>query len=110
MPAHNTLSYDHRFDHMGFYRYSFEPATQRAGMAGLPFHELRPTFATVALESEAVAMFELSRVMGHESYEITERTYAHLRKEDDSAHRALFSAHAHKRRGRCAQGKRIESP
>lgn len=38
-------------------------------------------------------MFELSRVMGYESYEITDRTYAHLRKKDYSAHRARFSEH-----------------
>ena len=38
-------------------------------------------------------MFELSKAMGHESYDITDRTYAHLRKKGYSAHRARFSAH-----------------
>ncbi|MFD1575792.1 tyrosine-type recombinase/integrase [Agromyces cerinus subsp. nitratus] len=77
----------------GFYRYTFKPAARRAGFPELHLHELRHTFATLALESKALDMHELSRAMGHASYEIADRVYAHLRKKDYSSHRARFSAH-----------------
>lgn len=70
-----------------------EPACDRAGLAGLHFHELRHTFATLALESGALDMHELSRAMGHASYAITDKIYAHVRPKDFSRHRAAFSAH-----------------
>ncbi|GAB3845105.1 hypothetical protein GCM10028800_09260 [Nesterenkonia populi] len=38
-------------------------------------------------------MHELSRAMGHASYAITDKVYAHVRPRDFSAHRAAFSAH-----------------
>lgn len=59
----------------------------------LHFHELRHTFATLALESRALDMHELSRAMGHASYAITDKVYAHVRPRDFSAYRAAFSAH-----------------
>lgn len=65
----------------------------RAGLTGLHFHELRHTFATLALESRALTMYELSVAMGHESEAVTNKVYAHLRKRDYSTHRAAFSAH-----------------
>ncbi|WP_169564355.1 tyrosine-type recombinase/integrase [Microbacterium indicum] len=91
--GHNLLSYERAFDPKGFYRYTFKPAAERAGMKGLKFHELRHTFATLALESGALDMHELSRAMGHASYAITDKVYAHLRPRDYSRHRAAFSAH-----------------
>ena len=93
VPGHNQLSYDRPFDPKGFYRYTFKPACDRGGLSGLHFHELRHTFATLALESRALTMYELSVAMGHESEAVTNRVYAHLRKRDYSAHRAAFSAH-----------------
>lgn len=67
VPGHNKLSYGHTFDPKGFYRYTFKPAATRAGLDGLHFHELRHTFATLALESRALDMHELSRAMRHAS-------------------------------------------
>ncbi len=93
VPGHNKLSYERTFDPKGFYRYTFKPAATRAGLDGLHFHELRHTFATLALESRALDMHELSRAMGHASYAITDKVYAHVRPRDYSAHRAAFSAH-----------------
>ena len=58
----------------------------------LKLHELRHTFATLALES-SMDMFQLSRLMDHASYAITDRVYAHLRRKDYSKQRAAFSAH-----------------
>ncbi len=93
VPGHNRLSYDRPFDPKGFYRYTFKPACDRAGLSGLHFHELRHTFATLALESRALTMYELSVAMGHEPEAVANKVYAHLRKRDYSAHRAAFSAH-----------------
>lgn len=93
MPGHNKHSYERAFDPKGVYRYTFEPAATQAGLDGLPFHELRHTFATLALESRALDMHELSRAMGHASYAITDKVYAHVRPRDFSAHCAAFSAY-----------------
>lgn len=79
--------------HHLIWSYTFKPAAERAGMSGLHFHELRHTFATLALESGALDMHELSRAMGHASYVIIDKVHAHLRKKDYTAHRARFSAH-----------------
>jgi len=93
VPGHSIVSYDHPFDPKGFYRYTFTPAARAAGFPALKLHELRHTFATLALESGALDMHELSRAMGHASYAVTDRVYAHLRRKDYSAQRARFSAH-----------------
>ncbi|MEW2014304.1 MULTISPECIES: tyrosine-type recombinase/integrase [Microbacterium] len=93
VPGHRSISYKYAFDPKGFYRYTFKPAAARAGLAGLHFHELRHTFATLALESGALDMHELSRAMGHASYAITDKVYAHVRPKDFTRHRAAFSAH-----------------
>ncbi|WP_177216765.1 tyrosine-type recombinase/integrase [Mycetocola miduiensis] len=93
VPGHSKISFEHEFDPKGFYRYTFKPAAARAGFSGLHLHELRHTFATLALESGALSMFDLSRAMGHASQAITDKVYAHLRKKDYSSHRALFSSH-----------------
>lgn len=93
VPGHSRFTYDREFDPKGFYRYSFKPACERAGLSGLHFHELRHTFATLALESRALTMYELSVTMGHESGAVTIKVNAHRRKRDHSAHRAAFSAH-----------------
>lgn len=93
MPGHSKISYDYALYPKGFCRNDFKPACERAGLGDLVFHELRDTFATLALESGTLTMFELSRTMGHGSEAITNRVYAHLRKKDYSTHRARFSAH-----------------
>lgn len=93
VPGHARISFDYAIDPKGFCRNDFKPACERAGLGNLVFHELRHTFATLALESGTLTMFELSRAMGHESEAVTNRVYAHLRKKDYSAYRARFSAH-----------------
>lgn len=93
VPGHNKLSYERAFDPKCFYRYTLKPAATRAELDGQHFHELRHTFATLALESRALDMHELSRAMGHASYAITDKVYAHARPRDFSALRAAFSAH-----------------
>ncbi len=91
--GHARISFDWAFNPKGFYRNDFKPACERAGLGDLVFHELRHTFATLALESGTLTMYELSRAMGHETEAMTNKVYAHLRKRDYSVHRAAFSAH-----------------
>jgi integrase len=91
--GHRKTTYERVFGYKSFYRSEFKPAIVRARIGDLVFHELRHTFATLALESGALDMFELSRALGHADYKTTDRTYAHLRKKDYSAHRTRFSQH-----------------
>jgi len=58
------------------------PFKQAAARAGLPkelrLHDLRHTFASLFLV-DGGDIFKLSRILGHHSVVITERTYAHLK-------------------------------
>ena len=90
--GHPVLTFERPFDPKGFYRYTFKPAARAIGIPALKLHELRHTFATLVLESGAFDMFELSRLMGHASVQISDKIYAHLRKKDYSTQRARFSA------------------
>ena len=57
----------------------FKPAVERAGLDGrLRLHDLRHSFASLFL-LDGGDIFKLSRILGHSSVTITERTYAHLR-------------------------------
>lgn len=91
-PGHTKINYDHAFRPKGFYRSTFKPACDAVGLGGLHFHELRHTFATLALESGLLTMYELSVAMGHDSEAVTNKIYAHIRKRDHTARRAAFSA------------------
>lgn len=91
VPGHRTLSYDYAFDPKGFYRYAFRPAAARAGLGELKLHELRHTAATVWLE-HGISMLDVSRLLGHATYAITDRTYTHVRKRDWSVERRRISA------------------
>ena len=61
-------------------------------MPELKLHELRHTFATLVLESGAFDLFEVSRLMGHASYVVTDKVYGHVRKRDYKSQRERFSA------------------
>lgn len=67
--------------------------TDRADSPVQHSHELRHTFATVTLASQALTMNKLSVAMGHESEAVTNKIYAHYAPPDYSSHRAAFSAH-----------------
>lgn len=57
----------------------FKLAVVRAGLpAALRLHDLRHTFASLFLV-DGGDIFKLSRILGHNSVSITERTYAHLK-------------------------------
>lgn len=60
-------------------RKAFHEAVERAGLAKeMRIHDLRHSFASLFL-LDGGDIFKLSRILGHSSVTITERTYAHLR-------------------------------
>lgn len=60
-------------------RKPFKRACERAGLPSeLRLHDLRHTFASLFLV-DGGDIFKLSRILGHHSVAITERTYAHLK-------------------------------
>ena len=58
------------------YQYRFKKLLQRLGLPPLPFHSLRHTFSTRALEL-GFDVKTLSDILGHYNANITLRTYAH---------------------------------
>lgn len=68
-----------------FYRNIFQPALANAGLpAATRLHDLRHTFAALFL-SLGGDIYALSQQMGHASYEITHKFYAHLIPPDEDA-------------------------
>jgi integrase len=62
-------------------RKPFKAAVERAGLPEeLRIHDLRHTFASLFL-ADGGDIFKLSRILGHHSVLVTERTYAHLKKD-----------------------------
>ena len=59
---------------------TFRKLADQTGLPRLRFHDLRHTFASIALNAE-VPMPILSKVMGHSNSKITESRYAHLSPE-----------------------------
>jgi integrase len=55
----------------------FEPALKAAGIGHIRFHDLRHTFASLAIEG-GLDIKTLQVVMGHSSIAVTANTYAHL--------------------------------
>ena len=60
-----------------FYRYYWQPATTKAGMSGLRFHDLRHTFVALWV-SLGRNPKEVSRAAGHSSVAFTLDRYGHL--------------------------------
>lgn len=58
-------------------RYYLLPAAARAGLPHLRFHDLRHTFASLALAA-GFKPYEVSRWMGHASVTATDTAYGHL--------------------------------
>jgi integrase len=74
-----------------------EPFKQAAARAGLPsslrFHDLRHTFASHWV-LDGGDIFRLSKILGHSSVVVTQRTYAHLMPDawEQDYHRVSFVA------------------
>ncbi|MCU0269063.1 MAG: site-specific integrase [Acidimicrobiales bacterium] len=71
--------------HSNFYRRTFRPVAERAGMPeGLRFHDLRHTCAALLIAAGAHPKAIQER-LGHSSIEVTMDTYGHLYEDADDA-------------------------
>ncbi|ORA61085.1 hypothetical protein BST23_22350 [Mycolicibacterium elephantis] len=66
------------------YHNYFQPACKALGLGSVRFHDLRHTFATLALSAGEHYM-QVSKWLGHSSYVLTLTTYADYIAEDDTA-------------------------
>lgn len=66
------------------YHNYFQPACKALGLGAVRFHDLRHTFATLALSAGEHYM-AVSKWLGHSSYVLTLTTYADYIREDDAA-------------------------
>ena len=78
-----------QMDGAGMYKRHYVPATVRAGLAPLRFHDLRHTFAALMIRAGATS-FHLKTWMGHSSINVTYDVYGHLFDEDDPEVMAAF--------------------
>jgi len=67
----DRLGPHHTFNREGSYRYTFKPACESNGLAGLILRTVRHITGALALESRAFDRDELYRAMGHSSCAIT---------------------------------------
>jgi integrase len=66
------------------YHNYFQPATRALGLGSVRFHDLRHTFATLALSAGEHYM-QVSKWLGHSSFVLTLTTYADYIREDELA-------------------------
>ncbi len=63
-------------------RYYFKPALKELGLVGVRWHDLRHYYATVMIsmigKGAQYTLYEVSRWMGHASYQTTVDVYGHL--------------------------------
>jgi integrase len=67
-----------------FLRRVFRPLAKRAGLAGLRFHDLRHSHASILL-SQGASLKAVSQRLGHANPTMTLRVYAHVLPADDAA-------------------------
>lgn len=67
-----------------FVRRVFHPLLKRAGLAGVRFHDLRHTHASILL-SQGCSLKAVSARLGHANPTLTLRVYAHVMPADDQA-------------------------
>jgi integrase len=79
--------------HEHFYRCHYRPARAALGLPTLRFHDLRHTYASL-MHAQGRSMLEVSRWMGHSTYQLTADTYSHLWDgEDETLSTALDAAY-----------------
>jgi integrase len=79
--------------HERFYRCHWRPARKALGLPALRFHDLRHTYASL-MHAQGRSMLEVSRWMGHSTYQLTADTYSHLWDgEDETLSGALDAAY-----------------
>ncbi len=78
-------------DYPTFYRRSFLPAAERAGLGHVRFHDLRHTYASL-MAHQGEDLYRVSRWMGHSTIAITADLYTHLFEGEDAALQSRLSA------------------
>jgi len=58
-------------------KHSFNSAVKRTGIRDFHFHDLRHTYASLAMMSGKIDIAALAKLLGHKSLKMT-MTYAHL--------------------------------
>ena len=76
------LDYERQFDIGSVIRYYFKPALKDLGLVDIRWHDLRHYYATVMIsmigKGAQYTLYEVSRWMGHASYQTTVDVYGHL--------------------------------
>ena len=90
--ARLTVDWDRPLQHANFYKAVYRPAVLRARRmfptaalpAGLRFHSLRHTYASLCGEA-GISVRQVAAFMGHANATITEHIYTHVYKKADHA-------------------------
>lgn len=80
----SALDHDRQFDISSVYKHYFTPVATRLGLAGLKWHSLRHTYASL-MAGAGVDIYKVSRWMGHSNVAVTDGIYTHLFATDHSA-------------------------
>jgi integrase len=76
------VDYDRQFDVGSVIRYYFKPALRELGLGNIRWHDLRHYYAMVMIsqigKGAQYTLYEVSRWMGHASYQTTVDVYGHL--------------------------------
>jgi integrase len=80
----SALDFDRQFDMGSVYKHYFLPASRRVGFAGLKWHSLRHTYASL-MAGAGIDIYKVSRWMGHSNVAITDSVYTHLFTVDHSS-------------------------
>jgi integrase len=91
--ARLELDWDNPLRHPTFYKAVYRPAVLRANRtagkavlpAGLRFHSLRHTYASLCAASGTISVRQVAEWMGHANPTTTELVYTHLYAKDDHA-------------------------
>ncbi len=86
------LDYDRVYDHECYMRSYFRPSADAVGLAGVRFHDLRHTFASL-MAAAGVALIDVSGWMGHASVSTTDSVYRHLYETDNAPERERVAAY-----------------
>lgn len=75
------VDYDRRFDIASLIGYYFKPALRELGLTAIRWHDLRHFYETVMIsqigKGAQYSLYEVSRYMGHASYQTTVDVYGH---------------------------------
>ncbi len=77
VPGSHRIAWDRVFDVASFRRNYMRPALADSGLPDMRFHDLRHTFASLAIAA-GFAPYKTSRWLGHASVATTDLIYAHM--------------------------------